>query len=731
MIASVATLPRFRLEMRSSLSPSKGDVVASRFGHHPWTVQELVSGIDKGTVRLPDIQRPFVWPNAKVRDLVDSMYRGYPVGELMFWANKDPEHVRAIGARDGKTQDVSMQVVDGQQRLTSLYAVVKGIEVWREDYSREKIGLCFNPLTGRFEVPTPAFLRSPEWIPDITAVFTDAIQARYNYLARLRADEKRTVDSEVERGVEIGIQRLVQLQDYRFQVVQINEDVERETVADIFVRINSEGVALSAADFILTWLSVFWEPGRAELERWARNSRFTPTEVTLILGEATSWTPRNSFMSFDAGQILRVSVAVGLRRAKLADAYNFLRGRDPRSREIDPERRTVALGQLKAGHAEALKPIHWDEFLKVLERAGFRSRYMITSKNTILYSYALWIIGRVDFRVPIDELREVMARWFFMSQITGRYTNGPETRMQEEVNRLPESGAAPAAFVDVLNEQVDAAVPDDWWRVTLIDGLQTSSSSSPAFVAYIAALNILDADVLLATSKVKDWLTARPTVKGIEKHHLFPRDYLRTKLGLSDNRKINQVANYVLVEWSDNITISNQPPSAYWPSEVANKGIEAARRTDQERWHALPDGWVSLGYDEFLAQRRRLMANVIHEGFKRLADPNYIPDFAPVELPAAAPLSTLPSLEQLVNSGALPVGTLLTPVDTDRSTIAEVTDDGYIKVGEHLCETPERAAREDGADVDSGWEYWHAHFDDQDEPVTLAELREQAATVAA
>src|SRR3954464_3615063 len=98
-------------------SRSRRATVPARFGHHPWTVQDLVSGIDKGSVRLPDIQRPFVWPNAKVRDLVDSMYRGYPVGELMFWANRDDEHTRAIGSGAAKTQVASMQVVDGQQRL--------------------------------------------------------------------------------------------------------------------------------------------------------------------------------------------------------------------------------------------------------------------------------------------------------------------------------------------------------------------------------------------------------------------------------------------------------------------------------------------------------------------------------------------------------------------------------------------------------------------------------------
>ena len=162
-----------------------------------------------------------------------------------------------------------------------------------------------------------------------------------------------------------------------------------------------------------------------------------------ILNERTTWTPHNAYMSFDPGQILRVAIAVGLRRARLADAYNALRGRDPRTRLIHADRRETELAKLRSGQAHAVKALHWDEFLKVLERAGLRSREMITSKNTILYSYALWIIGRVDFKVPVDELREVMARWFFMSQITGRYTSSPETRMQEELNRLEGLNGAP------------------------------------------------------------------------------------------------------------------------------------------------------------------------------------------------------------------------------------------------------------------------------------------------
>lgn len=705
------------------------------FGHHPWTVGELVSGVDKGSVRLPDIQRPFVWPNAKVRDLVDSMYRGYPVGELMFWTNRDAAHTKTIGVGE-KTQDASYQVVDGQQRLTSLYAVVKGLQVWREDYSRERIAIGFNPLTGRFEVPTPIIRRSVEWIADVKTVFEDPISARYEYLNRLRSDESRTVDAEVERAAEIAITRLSQLLAYDFQVIQVKDDVDREVVADIFVRINSEGVNLSSADFILTWLSVFWEDGRAQLETWARNSRFTPREITTIdreqdtQAEKCTWTPNNPYMTFHPGQILRVVIAVGLNRARLADAYNALRGRDPRTRTIHPDRRDIELAKLKVGQAQALNPLHWDEFLKVLERAGFRNKSMITSTSTILYTYALWLIGRNRFGVPVDELREVMARWFFMSQITGRYTSSPETRMQEELNRLEGLPETTAEFTKVLTTQIDAAVPADWWTVTLPDALDTSSAKSPAWVAYVAALNILDADVLLATSKVKDWINPnRTTFKGIEKHHLFPKAYLQKHLGLRSVRKINQVANFALVEWSDNIAISDDAPTTYWPAEVADKNIYENRRRRQEQWHGLPEDWTALGYEEFLHQRRRLIAAVTYEGFKRLTDPNYEPDLTRPEADTDGDLNPLllPTLENLVTAGWLPSGTLLEPVDDTSKTIAEVTEDGYIKVGDHTCETVDIAAREDNADVESGWDYWRAHLDNEDEPVLLADLRIRAA----
>lgn len=701
----------------------------STFDHHPWTVNELVNGVNRGEVRLPDIQRPFVWPNAKIRDLVDSMYRGYPVGELMFWRNVDPVKSKTIGVGE-KSQAGSFQVVDGQQRMTSLFATVTGTKVVREDYSKERVQIAFNPLSERFEVGTnKAISNSAEWISDIVPVFSDPIQARYDYLDRLRTDGRHTVDQDLERTVERRIQRLTKLLDYKFEVVQLKEDVDREVVADIFVRINSEGVTLTSADFILTWLSVFWEEGRAELEKWARDSRFSPAQVADMDEKPCTWTPLNPYLQFSPGQILRVAVAVGLDRARLDDAYQYLRGRDPRTREIVEAQRDQALAQLQEGQKHATNPLHWDEFLHVLDRAGFRNSDLITSNNAILYTYALWIMGRVRYQVPVDELRELMARWFFMAQATGRYTNSPESRMAEEIQRLRDIAKTPVAFTTLLNEQITAAVPDDWWRITLVDGFVTSSIKSPIWVAYVAALNILDADVLLSTTKIKDWVRpGRRPVKGIEKHHLFPRDYLKTQLGIKYDSKINQVANYALVAWSDNITISNQAPKDYWPAEVAAKTIGDDWLARQQGWHGLPDNWTEMAYDDFLVARRKLLARVVHEGFKRLSDPNYQPSFdAASQQPEPVPVASLPSFTDLLADGVLPSGTILTPAGAETDSMAEIGDDGLIALGAHRYDSLDIAAREDGADGVSGWDYWVAHLDGENEPVLLAELRERAA----
>lgn len=695
--------------------------MTATFGHHPWTVQELVNGVSSGQVRLPDLQRPFVWSNSKVRDLIDSMYRGYPVGELMFWENQDDAHEKAIGVSD-KTQDATMQVIDGQQRLTSLYAVLKGLPIWREDYTKERIRIAFNPISQRFDVPTPVIERSVEWISDIVTIFSDPYATRDKYFARL-AEDGRELSSGTKRNIEVALNRVFSLNEYSFQVVQVKKKVTREEVADIFVRINSEGVTLKSADFILTWMSVFWEKGRSQLEYFARDSRFTPAALSQIIDKKVTWTPHNPYLALTPGQLVRVVIGYGLRRGRLSDAYNQLRGRDPRTREINPAQMQAELEKLQVGQEQVLERVHWDEFLKIIERAGFRTSEMITSDNTVLYSYVLWLIGRVEHGVGIPELREVMARWFFVSQLTGRYTNSPESQIQDDLARLEliEKPDA-AAFVAALEELLSAAAPPDWWSVTLPDNLFTSSTISPSFVAYIASLNILDAEVLLSTSKIKDWINpTRRTVKGVEKHHLFPKNYLKNELKITSTRRINQVANYALVEWSDNIEISDDDPAVYWPAQISAKNLKDDRLASQLAWHALPEGWTTMNFDDFLKSRRLLMARIIHEGYKRLTDPNYQPDLSRLDVGGEELSSTLATLEELVSAGVLPPGSLLSPAEADTDTVAQVTENGQIEMNERLYASPTAAARDDRADISDGWRYWVAHLDEGE--VLLEDLR--------
>jgi uncharacterized protein with ParB-like and HNH nuclease domain len=136
--------------------------MATLFKEVNYNLTTLIQQIDLGVIGLPDIQRPFVWKDTKVRDLFDSMYKGYPVGYFLFWANANIEGTKGIGTTL-KQKHPTLLIVDGQQRLTSLYAVVKGQEVIRENYEKANIAIAFNPLEEKFEIPDASIKRNPRY----------------------------------------------------------------------------------------------------------------------------------------------------------------------------------------------------------------------------------------------------------------------------------------------------------------------------------------------------------------------------------------------------------------------------------------------------------------------------------------------------------------------------------------------------------------------------------------
>ena len=268
----------------------------------------LVEDIALGRIGLPDIQRPFVWQNAKVRDLFDSMYKGYPVGYLLFWQNGQTSNPRAIGT-DEKQITPDLVIVDGQQRLTSLYAVMKGLPVVRGNFRSERIRIAFDPLMGSFEVASAAIDRDRAFIPNISILWSenaDLFEIVGNYLNGLRSI--REVSRDEERAVQSAIVRLQGLTDFPFTVLQLSSSISEEDVADVFVRINSQGKTLKQADFILTLMSVFWDEGRTNLEDFSRLCTLPPVDGP---------SPYNHFIQPSPDQMLRVGVGLGFRRARV------------------------------------------------------------------------------------------------------------------------------------------------------------------------------------------------------------------------------------------------------------------------------------------------------------------------------------------------------------------------------------------------------------------------------
>jgi len=297
--------------------------------------------------------------------------------------------------------------------------------------------------------------------------------------------------------------------------------------------------------------------------------------------------------------------------------YSILRGKDLETEEFSEERRDAQFEKLKESQAKVLSITNWHEFLKAVQRAGYVREDYISSKTNILYVYTLYLIGKYDFKVPLFELREIIARWFYMTSLTGRYTASPESQMESDLADLRDISTA-EEFVALLDKIITTQFTSDYWQINLPNSLSTSSSRSPSLFAYFAALNVLDAKGLFSQLKVTDLLHAglKSNKSSLEKHHLFPKNYL-VNIGIDDQRQRNQIANFALVEWSDNIKISDSSPQEYM--EIMKDRFAHEELREMYYWHALPDDWQNMDYEDFLEIRRKKMADIIQAGYHKLS----------------------------------------------------------------------------------------------------------------
>ncbi|MGH8233013.1 MAG: GmrSD restriction endonuclease domain-containing protein [Rhodanobacteraceae bacterium] len=594
-----------------------------RYSVTPYAIEILLAWVKSGEIAVPEIQRPFVWEATKVRNLLDSLYQGYPVGYLIAWRNP------TVKLKDGTPSIGKRILIDGQQRVTALMAALLGREVLTKNYDTVRIRIAFHPQEERFEVANPVISKDSAWIKDVAEVFApeaDPVELIEAYTAKNpTADRKR-----VSRAL-INLRGII---NNHVGVIELADDLDIETVTEIFIRVNSAGTELSQADFAMSKIAVN--------ETYGGNLLRKAIDYFCHLAVAPEFLPRiekhdklfaaSEFLQpmrwlkdvnddlYDPTytDMLRVAFASEFGRGKLQDLVALLSGRNFETKQFEDAIVEESFGKLKHGVLAFINKTHFDRITMILRSTGFLTSDLIRSRNAVNFSYILYLRGRRD-GVPADDIECIVRRWYAMSILTGRYSGNPETAIDLDVRQIDAQGITVYTPAVIENE-----LPASFWAGMLPQNLDTSSSISPYFLAFQAAQAKLgDKGFLSSDITVRDLLLNRG-----DKHHVFPRKYLRDQ-GLTP-RRYNQIANFVIAQSEINIAIGHKPPEQYF-SELSEQCNGGKKRyggiTDREEMQAnlrancVPDTMLDgeiPDYDDFLEMRRRLMAQKIKVWFEGL-----------------------------------------------------------------------------------------------------------------
>lgn len=584
-------------------------------------VSVLLSWIESGNIAIPEMQRPFVWSTSKVRDLLDSLYRGFPVGYIITWQSP------AVPVKGGGTAGFQQLLIDGQQRMTALKSALTGQEVVGKDYKLKRIQICFNPQTEKFETLTPVLDKQKEWISDVHEFLAkdDLFTAVERYMEKNPEADRAQVGK--------AMQRLYNIKNAPIGIISLDATLDIETVTEIFVRINSKGVPLSSADFVMSKISAFGEQGRtmrklidyfAHLVRLPsaydvlrQDTEFVDTphwkEIVWLKDET------EDLYDPDYVDLIRVASMLGFRRSRLSMVVSELSGLDPETHTFDAGRAPAAFDTLETALRRVVREYDYKQFLMVIRSAGFVDPGLITSKNAINFAYALFLMLR-EAGTPDAEVRRITRRWFAMMMLTGRSSGSFETTFESDLQRIRRHGAA-----KVLEELEQSELSDSFWNHGLPQALTSSSSVNPQFRTFLAAQVKSGALGFLSMhTSVKDMVEVRGDI-----HHLVPKEYLKTN-GVNNTRDYNQVANYALTETAINVRIGKRSPADYLAEVDAqiNGGaktlgeittVEGLQKNFAE--NAIPESLrttTAETFESFLEERRVLMAQILKEYYASL-----------------------------------------------------------------------------------------------------------------
>lgn len=595
-------------------------MATQRYSVTPHPIDTLLTWVKSGEIAIPEIQRPFVWEATKVRNLLDSLYQGFPVGYLIAWRNP------TVKLKDGTTSAGKRILIDGQQRVTALMASLLGMEVLTKDYERIRIRIAFNPLAEgdapSFEVSNPAIAKNPLWIPDVSKLFqtdADLFDQTDAYISR---------NPEIDRSlVGKALQRLLKIVNNSVGLIELAEDLDIETVTEIFIRVNSAGAELSQADFAMSKIAVNETYGGNTLRKaieyfchlaispdfYSQIEKNDPEFCRSEFFPKMAWLKDVNDDLYDPTytDMLRVAFTSEFGRGKLQDLVALLSGRNFATKQYEESIAEASFAKLKQGVLAFMSKTHFDRIIMILKSAGFVTSDLIRSRNAINFAYILYLRGRRE-NLAAHEIESLVRRWFAMSILRGRYSGSPETAFDFDIRQIDSQGLQPYAEAVIENE-----LPSTFWTGMLPQLMDTSSSTSPYFIAYQAAQARLgDRGFLSAGITVRDLLLNRG-----DKHHVFPRKHLQ-RAGATRS-SYNQIANFVMAQSEINIAIGDKAPEAYFTElrEQVNGGptryggiSDPAELRANLVMNCLPTTLLHgdlPAYEDFLVERRRLMAEKI------------------------------------------------------------------------------------------------------------------------
>lgn len=594
-----------------------------------YSVSSILGYIDAGDIAIPEIQRPFVWSASQVRDLIDSLYNGYPTGYLIIWQNPD------VKLKNGESAAGKKILIDGQQRITAIMTAVAGVKILTESYAEKCIRIAFNPLAEngeeRFAVTTPAHERSSFWIPDISTVFKPGFQSwkfMAEYLkANPEADENKVGES---------LERLASIRSCQIGTIILDPSLDISEVTEIFVRINSQGKRLNESDFAMSKIAADEEHGGNTLRKaidYFCHLAVDPSFYSKLAGSdkkfmESKYAPKMEWLKNDVDDIydpdyndmLRVSFMHMFTRGRLGQLVSLLSGRDFETRTYTEEIEAESFEKLSAGVMNFMNEFNFKNFVLAIRSAGFISPKLLRSKMTLDFCYTLYLILAKTGEVAKTEIKHYVQKWFVLSTLTSRYVSSPESQMDRDLREIAAKG-----FIQFLNDNEEAFLSDAFWNVRLVQSLETSSVSSPYYNTYVAAQNFLgDRSLLSNSAKVYDLVAVTGDV-----HHIFPKKYLQEN-GFNDKNLYNQVANYAYLDTGVNISIGKKEPKDYFSCALSGCKGEAqtvGTITDESEFWAnletncIPHDVVSMtyaDYTDFLKQRREMMAKKIRKYYESL-----------------------------------------------------------------------------------------------------------------